>query len=49
MSIYLGVNINEKESGLIKIAKKLNPDIKVYQMKKNTNAFKLDAIHINDE
>ena len=48
-SIYLGVNINEKESGLIKIAKKLNPDIKVYQMKKNTNAFKLDAIHINDE
>lgn len=48
-SIYFGVNINEKESGLIKIAKKLNPDIKVYQMEKNTNAFKLDAIHINDE
>lgn len=44
-SLYFGVNIDKKEKdGIIKIARKLNPHIKIYQMKINTNAFLLDAI-----
>lgn len=44
-SLYFGVNIDKKEKDrIIKIAKKLNPHIKIYQMKINTNAFLLDAI-----
>lgn len=47
-SIYLGVNIDKKEKEkIIKVAKKLNPDIKVYQMEINTNAFKLNTRLIN--
>lgn len=46
-SIYLGVNIDKKEKGnIIKLAKELNPNIKIYQMEINTNAFKLDATPI---
>ncbi|MBP1614748.1 MAG: hypothetical protein H6Q13_2196 [Bacteroidetes bacterium] len=43
-SIYLGANIKEKDKGkIIKLARKLNPDIKIYQMEINSNAFRLDA------
>ena len=43
--IYLGVNIdkNEKEE-IIKLTQRLNPNIKVYQMKINPDLFKLDII-----
>lgn len=43
-SIYLGVNIDKKEKEkIIKVARDLNPDIKIYQMEIDTNAFRLDA------
>ena len=43
-SIYLGVNINdEKRKEIIKAAKNLNPNIKIYQMKADANAFKLQT------
>ena len=43
-SIYLGVNINdEKRTEIIKAAKNLNPNIKIYQMKADANAFKLQT------
>ena len=46
-SIYLGVNINdEKRTEIIKAAKNLNPDIKIYQMKVDANAFKLQTEQI---
>lgn len=48
-AIYLGVNINNGEKDkLIKAARNLNPSIKVYQMGVNTEAFKLDAIHLDN-
>lgn len=47
-SIHLGVNINKKEKEkIIKVAIKLNPDIKIYQMEIDTNAFRLDATLIS--
>ena len=43
-SVYLGVNINdEKRTEIINAAKNLNPDIKIYQMKADANAFKLQT------
>ena len=43
-SIYLGVNIDdEMRNKIINAAKNLNPDIKIYQMKANANAFKLQT------
>ena len=46
-SIYLGVNINdEKRKEIIKAAKNLNPNIKIYQMKADANAFKLHTEQI---
>lgn len=46
-SIYLGVNINdEKRKEIIKAAKNLNPNIKIYQMKADANAFKLQKEQI---
>lgn len=41
--IYLGVNIdkNEKEE-IVKLTQKLNPNIKIYQMKINPDLFKLE-------
>ena len=46
-SIYLGVNINdEKRKEIIKAAKNLNPTIKIYQMKADANAFKLQTEQI---
>ena len=43
-SVYLGVNIshNDKER-IIRLAQKVNPEIKVYQMFPNTNSFNLIA------
>lgn len=41
-SIYLGVNIEQTEKEIItQLAKTLNPDIKIYQMKTDPVAFKL--------
>ena len=46
-SIYLGVNINdEKRTQIIKAAKNLNSNIKIYQMKADANAFKLQTEQI---
>lgn len=42
--IYLGANIKEKDKGnIITLARKLNPDINIYQMEINPNAFRLDT------
>lgn len=46
-SIYLGVNIDEEmRNKIIKAAKNLNPDIKIYQMEADANAFKLQTEQI---
>ena len=46
-SVYLGVNIDdEKRTEIIKAAKSLNPNIKIYQMKADANAFKLQTEQI---
>ena len=43
-SLYLGVNIDdEMRNKIIKAAKNLNPNIKIYQMKADVNAFKLQT------
>ena len=43
-SIYLGVNIsNTDRDRIIRLAKKVNPEIKVYQMIPDTNSFNLIA------
>lgn len=46
-SVYLGVNIDdEMRNKIINAAKNLNPDIKIYQMKVDANAFKLQTEQI---
>ena len=46
-SVYLGVNIDdEKRREIIKAAKNLNPTIKIYQMKVDADAFKLQTEQI---
>lgn len=46
-SVYLGVNIDdEMRNKIINAAKNLNPNIKIYQMKANANAFKLQTEQI---
>ncbi|MBQ8241791.1 MAG: DUF2971 domain-containing protein [Bacteroides sp.] len=46
-SVYLGVNMDdEKRTEIIEAAKKLNPNIKIYQMKADANAFKLQTEQI---
>ena len=43
-SIYLGVNIDTTDKGkIIKLAKKVNPEIKVYKMIPDTSSFNLIA------
>lgn len=43
-SVYLGVNIDdEMRNEIIEAAKNLNPNIKIYQMKADANAFKLQT------
>lgn len=47
-SVYLGVNINEKDKeNIIKVAKERNSEIKIYQMKIDSDAFKLKEELIN--
>lgn len=47
-SVYLGINMNaDEKSKIISIARKLNPDIKIYQMGIDANAFRLNAELIN--
>lgn len=46
-SVYLGVNIDEdNRSQIIEAAKKLNPDIKIYQMRVDADAFRLQTEQI---
>ena len=48
-SIYLGVNIYPKnKDGIIEAAKKLNPEIKIYQMTIDPEAFKLKEKEIEE-
>lgn len=43
-SVYLGINMDATEkSKIIKVARKLNPDIEIYQMSVDPQAFKLNA------
>lgn len=43
-SVYLGINMNaEKKSKIIRVARKLNPDIKIFQMGIDANAFRLNT------
>ena len=43
-SIYHGINTTEEDQyEIVKIARNLNPEIKIYRMKPNPTAFKLDA------
>ncbi|MBR5777926.1 MAG: DUF2971 domain-containing protein [Bacteroidales bacterium] len=47
-SVYLGVNIDdEMRTKIIHAAQTLNPKIKIYQMKVDANAFKLQAEPLN--
>ena len=46
-SVYLGVNIDdEMRNKIVEAAKNLNPNIKIYQMKADANAFKLQTEQI---
>ena len=47
-SVYLGVNIDEeKRNQIIEASKKLNPDIKIYQMRVDADAFRLQPEQIH--
>ncbi len=47
-AIYLGVKIDEDhKKKIIEYARKRNPDIKIYQMQVNPDAFKLDYVDID--
>ena len=49
-SIYLGVKIKEQDKDtIIKLAKKLNPNIKVYQMNIDPNTFSITENEIMKE
>ena len=42
-SVYLGINMDvEEKSKIIRVARKLNPDIKIFQMEIDANAFRLN-------
>ena len=48
-SVYLGINMNEQDrEKVIKAAKKCNPDIKIYQMTVDPEAFRLKEELIKD-
>ena len=48
-SVYLGINMNEQDrEKVIKAAKKCNPDIKIYQMTVDPEAFRLKGELIKD-
>ena len=43
-SVYLGINMDvEEKSKIIRVARKLNPDIKIFQMGIDANAFRLNT------
>lgn len=47
-SVYLGTSMNaDEKSKIISVARKLNTDIKIYQMGIDANAFRLNAELIN--
>ena len=47
-SVYLGINMYEEEKNkIIKVAKKTNPNINIYQMTTDPKAFKLKEELIN--
>lgn len=49
-SLYLGINIDKtKREELIRIARKRNPDIKIFQMKVHPDAFRLKKESINEQ
>lgn len=49
-SVFLGINIDKKDKdNIIKVARKCNPDIKIYQMTIDPEAFKLKADDITQE
>ncbi len=44
-SVYIGVNMkNDEKAKIIKVARKVNPEIKIYQMEIDPKAFKLNAV-----
>ena len=46
-SVYLGININKKDKEkIIKVAQKCNPEIKIYQMTIDPEAFRLKEVEI---
>lgn len=46
-SVYIGVNMKTDEKAkIIKVARKVNPEIKIYQMEIDPKAFKLNAVLI---
>ena len=46
--LYLGINISKRrKSNLVKVARELNPNIKIYQMVRDLEKFSLSAISIN--
>ncbi len=48
-SVYLGVNMSEKDMGdIIVLARRLNPNVKIYKMQVDPYAFKLDCIEITN-
>ena len=48
-SVYLGIKMNtDEKSKIISVARKLNPDIKIYQMEIDANAFKLNTEQIKE-
>lgn len=49
-SVYLGINMNaEEKSKIIRVARKLNPGIKIFQMEIDANAFRLNTKLINQD
>ena len=49
-SVYLGINMNaEEKSKIICVAQKLNPNIKIFQMEIDANAFRLNTKLINQD
>jgi hypothetical protein len=47
-AIYLGMNISQRhKKRIVEIAKDRNPEIKIYQMKINSDALRLDCIEVD--
>ena len=49
-AIYLGAMISDDDKQkIVKLARKLNPNIKIYQMTINPDAFKLDVSEVGQD